>query len=141
VKLDSDELARLADQLAPLVAARIQPPSMTGAYTPATLADLLGRSQRAIRAAIARGELQAVKRGRGYLISPDAVAAWATPTQASSRDRARSSSRPQSRSGGPMSRALRSATVGTDHKFASATLARPEARPKGDQSDEHPEAS
>src|SRR4051794_32740810 len=42
-------------------------------YTPATLAAELGRSPRAIRAAIARGELDAVKRGRGYVIGVDAV--------------------------------------------------------------------
>lgn len=47
------------------------------AFTVATLAAELGRSQRSIRAAIARGELDAVKRGRGYVISADAVAEWA----------------------------------------------------------------
>ena len=47
------------------------------AFTVATLAVELGRSERSIRAAIARGELQAVKRGRGWVISADAVAEWA----------------------------------------------------------------
>jgi hypothetical protein len=38
------------------------------AYTPRTLAAELGRSERSIRGAIARGELAAVKRGRGWVI-------------------------------------------------------------------------
>ena len=46
-------------------------------YTPATLAAELGRTPRAIRAAIARGELDAVKRGRGWVIPADAVERWA----------------------------------------------------------------
>ena len=61
------------------------------AYTVATLATELGRSERSIRAAIARGELAAVKRGRGYVIGADAVARWAqAPPQ---RRRARSATR------------------------------------------------
>ncbi len=39
------------------------------AFTVATLAAELGRSERSIRAAIARGELEAVKRGRGERIA------------------------------------------------------------------------
>ena len=48
------------------------------AYTPRTLAVEIGRSERSIRAAIGRGELEAIKRGRGWIISADAVAAWRT---------------------------------------------------------------
>jgi excisionase family DNA binding protein len=53
------------------------PSSSAPAYTVASLAVELGRSERSIRAAIARGELQAVKRGRGWVVSADAVADWA----------------------------------------------------------------
>ena len=92
-------------------------------YSPATLAAELGRSPRSIRAAISRGELQAVKRGAGWVISAEAVAAWSradSPVQTSAprRRRARAGDRgdrfansvtkaPRS-NGGPMARALRS---------------------------------
>jgi excisionase family DNA binding protein len=71
---DPVALARLRE----LVAAHcnvqeVSPP----AYTVASLAVELGRSERSIRAAIARGELQAIKRGRGYVIPAEAVAEWA----------------------------------------------------------------
>jgi excisionase family DNA binding protein len=73
------ELDRLADALAERVAVRlIAPPVTAPAYTPRTLAAELGRTERSIRAAIARGELAAIKRGRGYVISPKAVAEWAS---------------------------------------------------------------
>ena len=53
--------------------------SRAPAYTVASLACELGRSERSIRGgAIGRGELEAVKRGRGYVISADAVSVWAT---------------------------------------------------------------
>jgi excisionase family DNA binding protein len=76
------------------------------AYTSRTLAAELGRTERSIRAAIARGELRAVKRGRGYLIAADAIADW---SRASDRGApiGRSSQRRCSPSGaGPMRRAL-----------------------------------
>ena len=47
------------------------------AYTVATLAAALCASPKVIRNAIARGELQATKRGRRWLVSADAVAHWA----------------------------------------------------------------
>jgi excisionase family DNA binding protein len=47
------------------------------AYTVATLARSLGVTQRVVRNAIGRGELGAVKRGARWLISPEAVDAWA----------------------------------------------------------------
>jgi excisionase family DNA binding protein len=49
------------------------------AYTVASLAAELGISQKAIRCAIARHELVAVKRGARWLISADAVREWVTP--------------------------------------------------------------
>ena len=47
------------------------------AYTVASLAAALGVSPRAVRGAITRGELAAVKRGGRWIISADAVRAWA----------------------------------------------------------------
>lgn len=107
--LEPEDLAELADRLAPYLqapAASDHPPP--GVYSPATLAAELGRSPRAIRAAIARGELQAVKRGAGWVIPAEAVAAWSRAdrpvrTSAPRRRRARA---PRS-NGGPMTRALR----------------------------------
>jgi len=75
------------------------------AYTVATLAAEVGRSERSIRGAIHRGELEAVKRGRGWVISADAVAAWATATP--SRNTATRARRPVNRDTGVMARALK----------------------------------
>ena len=49
----------------------------TPAYTVTSLAAALGVSPKAVRGAIARGELAAVKRGGRWIISGDAVRAWA----------------------------------------------------------------
>jgi excisionase family DNA binding protein len=102
------ELDRLADVLADRVAARLSTAtSMAAAYTPKTLAAELGRTERSIRAAIARGELQAVKRGRGYVISADAVAEWARAPIPRSQAPVQSRN-PRRRPGlGPAARALR----------------------------------
>jgi excisionase family DNA binding protein len=51
------------------------------AYTVTSLAAELGISQKAIRCAIARHELSAVKRGARWLISADAVREWVTPAE------------------------------------------------------------
>jgi excisionase family DNA binding protein len=75
----------------------------TPAYTVATLAAELGRSERSVRAAIARGELRAVKRGRGWVISADAVAAWA---QSPNTERARNLKVRRRPGPGVMARAL-----------------------------------
>ncbi len=99
---DPVALARLRE----LVGERTADPDTraTPAYTPRTLAAALGRSERSIRAAIARGELAAVKRGRGWILSAEAVQAWATATPTPARPKA---SRPARRNGkGPMGRAL-----------------------------------
>jgi excisionase family DNA binding protein len=72
---DPVALERLRQLVRDQVSERYLVPAL--AFTVATLAAELGRSERSIRAAIARGELEAVKRGRGYVISADAVADWA----------------------------------------------------------------
>ena len=48
-------------------------------YTPQTLAAELGITARAVRAAIERGDLEARRSGRGYVIGAEAVATWAKP--------------------------------------------------------------
>jgi hypothetical protein len=83
-------------------------PVPTPAYTVATLAAELGRTERSIRAAIARSELEAVKRGRGYVISVDAVADWArAPTRSSPRADSIVPARRRRPGPGPATRALR----------------------------------
>jgi excisionase family DNA binding protein len=78
------------------------------AFTVHTLAVELGRSERSIRAAIARGELEAVKRGRGWIVSADAVADWARAPIPTSQGTVRSRNPRRRRSGpGPATRALR----------------------------------
>jgi excisionase family DNA binding protein len=88
--LDDRALDVLADALAPRLAASTAPPAPV-AYTVASLAGELGLSERAVRAAIHRGELHAAKRGRTYLITRGAVEAWAAPSVDRQRGRERSS--------------------------------------------------
>jgi excisionase family DNA binding protein len=71
------------------------------AYTVATLAAELGRSERSIRAMIARGELKAAKRGRGYVISAEAVADMARAPKPSRPASIRDDPRPRRRRSGP----------------------------------------
>ncbi|TMK41130.1 MAG: helix-turn-helix domain-containing protein [Actinobacteria bacterium] len=49
------------------------------AYTAVTLAREVGVTPRAVRAAIARGELLATKRGRRWLISRESAERWVRP--------------------------------------------------------------
>jgi hypothetical protein len=101
------ELDALADALAPRIESRLnrRADAEQAVYTPTTLAAEIGRSPRSIRAAIARGELEAVKRGRGWIIGADAVATWARGESSASAALGRP--RRRSRSGpGPMARAL-----------------------------------
>jgi excisionase family DNA binding protein len=99
---DPIALARLRE----LVAAPVAEPATTAAaYTTATLAAELGRTPRSIRDAIRRGELQAVKRGQGYVISADAVASWAQAAQTNRRV-VSSTQRRRGAGAGPMRRAL-----------------------------------
>lgn len=66
-------LARLRD----LVSVHEHVAPTAPAYTVASLARVVGVSPRAVRDAIARGELVAAKRGGRWIISDDAVRAWA----------------------------------------------------------------
>lgn len=83
------------------------PDSRAPAFTVRSLAAELGRTEGSIRAAIARGELEAVKRGRGYVIAAEAVAAWARPPAPSTTGR--SPSRGRGPAGGLSREALRRA--------------------------------
>jgi excisionase family DNA binding protein len=75
------------------------------AYTVASLAIELGVSQKTIRSAIARRELSAVKRGSRWIISGEAVRAWAAPSDEQRRTgRARATAAP--RAAGPSLRAV-----------------------------------
>lgn len=78
--VDEIGLAVLAQRLLPHLRQPIGPTGTGGhvAYTVASLADDLGVSQKTIRSAIARRELDAVKRGSRWIISAEAVRAWAT---------------------------------------------------------------
>jgi excisionase family DNA binding protein len=51
-------------------------------HTTATLATQLDVTPRTIRAAIERGDLEARRSGRGYVIAAGAVAEWAAPRSA-----------------------------------------------------------
>jgi excisionase family DNA binding protein len=87
--LDDRALDVLADALAPRLGTSTTQAPAPVVYTVATLAAELGVSGRAIRAAIHRGELEARKRGRTYVITRAAVEAWAAPDagRAQRRDR------------------------------------------------------
>jgi excisionase family DNA binding protein len=63
-------------------------------YTPRTLAAELEITPRAVRAAIDRGDLEARRSGRGYVIAAEAVAAWARPPARTRRRAAPRKSRP-----------------------------------------------
>jgi excisionase family DNA binding protein len=84
-----------------------QPASSARAYTVRSLAAELGRTPRSVRGAIERGELEAAKRGRGYVISAEAVSRWASATPNTTP---RQSRRPRPTrakpAAGPMRRAL-----------------------------------
>lgn len=82
VRMDGTSIEKLAAGIARHLAG-----SMSSSTTPASmvysvrsLAAELGVSDRAIRGAIHRGELAAVKRGRRYVIPGAAVAAWSEAT-------------------------------------------------------------
>jgi hypothetical protein len=101
--LGEAELRQLAERLSPYLHAAAEP--VPPVYTAATLAVELAITPRAVRAAIARGELQAAKRGAGWLITREAAVAWATPSPSSPR-RARRPGRTRAGSERPASAAL-----------------------------------
>ena len=72
-------LAELREDPATLVELRRLLVTATTVYTPATLAAELNMTARAVRAAIDRGDLEARRSGRGWVITAEAVAAWGTP--------------------------------------------------------------
>jgi excisionase family DNA binding protein len=93
-----DLLAALLDELRNDPAALAELRALLGAgpsaYTPKTLAAELGITPRAVRAAIERGDLQAHRSGRGYVIAAEAIAEWATPPTSRRRREARREARP-----------------------------------------------
>jgi hypothetical protein len=76
--LAADEVA--LQRLRALIGGHDEKPdrSLAPAHTVRSLARELGRSERSVRGAITRAELEAVKRGKGWVIAVDAVARWAT---------------------------------------------------------------
>jgi excisionase family DNA binding protein len=85
-------LAELRDDPAALAELRTLLAAGPSVYTPRTLAAELGVTPRAVRAAIERGDLEARRSGRGYVIGSEAVAAWAgarAPQRSSPRATAR----------------------------------------------------
>jgi len=77
--LSDQDLGVFARRLLPhLPDGRLDHARAHSAYTVASLATELGASAKAIRCAIARHELQAVKRGSRWIISADAVGEWAS---------------------------------------------------------------
>lgn len=82
-RLSDHDLAVFAQRLLPhLQDDRLGHAQAHSAYTVASLAAELGVSTKAIRCAIARHELQAVKRGSRWIISADAVGEWASAPDA-----------------------------------------------------------
>jgi excisionase family DNA binding protein len=73
--LDGDALAMLARRLTPHLQ-QLYTPAVRAAYTVESLADELEVSPKTVRCAIARDELQAVKRGSRWIISARAVDEW-----------------------------------------------------------------
>lgn len=81
--LDDHDLAVFARRLLPhLQEGQLDRARAHSAYTVSSLAAELGVSAKAVRCAIARHELQAVKRGSRWIISADAVSEWATAPEA-----------------------------------------------------------
>jgi excisionase family DNA binding protein len=77
--LSNQDLAAFARRLLPHLQERQRDGARAhSAYTVASLAAELGVSDKAIRCAITRRELRAVKRGSRWIISADAVEEWAT---------------------------------------------------------------
>jgi excisionase family DNA binding protein len=105
--LEADPVAREKWRSLLGAAADQRPASSTSVYTVQSLAAELGRTKRSILGAIERGELEAAKRGRGYIISAEAVTRWASPMpEAPARRAAARRPKKTKASEGPMRRAL-----------------------------------
>ena len=93
---DDDELRRELGALLARIDASDPPSAEPPAYTAESLGAAIGVSAKSVRNAIARGELQAVKRGGRWIVRADAVDAWLqTPRPAHPRRRGpRSQARP-----------------------------------------------
>jgi excisionase family DNA binding protein len=76
--LSDDQLDALAEHVAAKLALGTKQDARS-AYTVTTLAQELGMSPRAVRGAIERRELAAVKRGGRWIIAAQAVTDWAEP--------------------------------------------------------------
>ncbi len=85
--LSDHDLDVLARRLLPHLRRPTEVNESHSVYTVASLAAELGVSQKAIRGAIGRRELAAVKRGARWLISAESVHEWATPSEAQPRSR------------------------------------------------------
>lgn len=105
---DPQAIARLRELVDDADAQARDDTQTTPAYTVDSLAAAVGVTPRAVRNAITRGELDAVKRGARWLISADAVDAWTHPAAGERRTRnarPRAQRRPPRR---PLQDALRS---------------------------------
>lgn len=81
--LSDRDLADFARRLLPhLHEGQLESGRAHPAYTVASLAAELGVSAKAVRCAITRRELHAVKRGSRWIISADAVSQWASAPEA-----------------------------------------------------------
>ncbi|MBV9334679.1 MAG: helix-turn-helix domain-containing protein [Solirubrobacterales bacterium] len=113
--LSDQDLAVFARRLLPhLQDGRLDLARGHSAYTVASLAAELGVSAKAIRCAIARHELQAIKRGSRWIISGDAVGEWASaPEEHDATPRRRRAALPPApKAAGP---SLRSVLCGEPH--------------------------
>lgn len=107
--LSNQDLAAFARRLLPhLQESQLESARAHSAYTVASLAAKLGVSDKAVRCAIARNELRAIKRGSRWIISADAVSEWATAPDAAQATARRSPAAlpPAPRAAGPSLRSV-----------------------------------
>jgi len=107
--LSDHDLAVFAGRLLPhLQEGQLDHARTHSAYTVASLAAELGVSAKAIRWAIARHELQAVKRGSRWIISADEVGEWASAPDArdATSRRRRAAPPPAPKAAGPSLRSV-----------------------------------
>jgi excisionase family DNA binding protein len=114
ISVDIDSLVELVTERVFAQLPNITTTSTRLAYTPSTLASELGVTSRTIRAAITRGELQAVKRAGKWLIPASAVSDWTTdvPVRRSVRAHKAMRTRRQGLPSGTLSETLRALEKG-----------------------------